>query len=201
MIAAEGHARNDHLRFAGGHDLPGRHPVADDLVVDLDIEITLVHADAGATRAARLHRRPKALHDVRLARAGGVLQRHHETARGRLVVAVVNPAPRVDVHDTIRSHDHVSRMSELVGKDGRAESVDELQPAVIARAGLLLFGELLLSDGRRGGKGRQHHQGGKECSLRPSGHTHEASPRTTWGPKSLTTPSRAARRARRVTAR
>ncbi len=131
MIATERQARNDDLGCALGHDRTGRHRVADDTIVYLCVQKALVEPDARSTRTARLHRLPEALDGVRLAVTVLVLKRHQESTGGRLIVAVVNAAPRIDIQGAVRGDHHMPCMTYLVCKDRCAKSRRQLQAAVM----------------------------------------------------------------------
>ena len=101
--------------------------VANDLVVDLGVEPILVEPDARAAVGALRDGRAKADVHVGLACAFRVLERDQESARRRRVVAVIDAAPGVDVNGAVGRHGELTCVTNLVGKDRRAESVRQTQ--------------------------------------------------------------------------
>src|SRR6202020_2052822 len=95
MIAAQWQATDDDLRRLARHDRAFLERILEDLVIELGIQPALVNADAGSSGAAALHGCPEALIHIGFAAAGGVLQRHQESARMRRVVSKVTSRPGV----------------------------------------------------------------------------------------------------------
>ena len=62
-------------------------------------------------------------------------QRDEKATRVRCVVAVIASGPGVDVDDAIRRDDEVASMTDTVGKDRRAKSSRQSEPAVIRGTG------------------------------------------------------------------
>ena len=119
------------LRIVSGLPVGAASPsfssVAHDLVVDLGIEPILVEPDAGAAVSALGEGRAEAHIHIGVARAFGVLERDQKPAVMRRVVAVIDAAPSVDIDGAVGRHRELARVTDLVGKDGRAESARQAQ--------------------------------------------------------------------------
>src|SRR4029077_1532367 len=122
MVSVERQARDDDLRLAPRHDRSRRERKALDAIGLFRVERVLEQSDAGAALAALCQRRAEALNHVGLAAARGVLQRHEKAARGWDLVAVVAPAPGVDVDDTSARHDQMPGMAQVIRKHRGAEA-------------------------------------------------------------------------------
>ncbi len=135
MVAAERHARKDHLGLAGGNPAARAERVADDLVVGLGVDEALVDGDAGAARVALSRRLAEAGDLVRLAVAVGVLQRDQEAARRGRLAHVIGAAPGVDVEGAAGGEGHVAHVAEIVGEHRGAEAGGQDDAAAVAGAG------------------------------------------------------------------
>jgi hypothetical protein len=122
MVATERQPRNDGLRRIGRHRAGFRQPEADDAVIHLGIERAVIECDAGSSGRALRRSFAEAADDIGLAVAIGVFQGDQEPARRRLVVTVIEAAPRVDINDAIAGRRHVPGVTQVLGKDGGAES-------------------------------------------------------------------------------
>ncbi len=190
MIAAQRHARENHVSRSTRHQRTGRDRVAHDLVVDLRVHGAFVERNSGAARAAGLNRLAEALIHRGLAGFSRILQGDDKTAIRRLVVTVVHAAPRIDVENSVRSHDHVPRMTQLVGENRRTKTRSQLQSAVIVRAGIRLgrCRRRILSHRHRPDcrKSAEQREARQEGSLLRAGAGHEFLPRSMRGRKGST---------------
>ncbi len=165
MVAGERQAGHDRLRLSRGRNPVFGQLVADDLVVHLGVERAVEDGDAGAARAALLYRVAEARNHFCLAVAVAVLQGDEEASgRGR-VVAVIAAAPCIDVDHAVRRHDHMTRMSDIVGEHAGAEALRQHDPACIAFAPGWLSTRIL---GKRD-MGREGQHGEGECRQGQSG--------------------------------
>ena len=123
MVAGDRHAAQDRLGFASWSKLTGFQRVANDFVVDLDIEPIAIERDARAAVYALSKTRSEAFIHISVTRAFPVLEGNHESAGWGGITAVHDTAPAVNVDRTIWCHHKLARMPQFVGKDGRAESV------------------------------------------------------------------------------
>ena len=112
----------DHFRRSGGQQLAGRQLVADDRVGRRVVDVAVAQRDAGHAAVAEV------LALVELAVAVGVTQREH-TAAGA-------SASRLRRHEEIavRRDSEMARASKIVRDDGRAETLRQLETAVIGIA-------------------------------------------------------------------
>src|SRR4030095_14329963 len=74
---------------------------------------------------------------VGMAGALRVLEHNQESAIMRLVISIIDSAPGVDVHSTVGRNRELSRMTNLVGKNTRAESLRQTQPSIGLRPAML----------------------------------------------------------------
>jgi hypothetical protein len=66
--------------------------------------------------------------------AGRVAKGDQEAAARWWRVAIVSPAPRIDVDDPVRRDGHVACMPDAVGKDGGAKAGGKGDAAIVGRA-------------------------------------------------------------------
>ena len=140
VIAGDRHAAQNRLGLARRRNLAVLQFVANDLVVDLGVEPILVEPDAGAAVRALREGRTEADIDVSLARAFRIFESDQEAALVRRVVAVIDAAPGVDIDGAVGRHRKLAGVTDLVGKDCRAESTRKAQSG-IALGAFLLFAE------------------------------------------------------------
>src|SRR5262249_9176452 len=107
--------------------------IAKDPVVNLSIEPMLIEGDACTAVAAFFKSLPKA--DVHVCFAGtfGVLQRYQKSARVRLIVAVVTTSPGTDENRPLGSTGDLASLSNVVGKNRRAEALWQCDTASATR--------------------------------------------------------------------
>ena len=137
VIAGDRYAAHNRLGFTRWRHLAVLQFVANDLVVDLRVEPILVEPDTGAAMRAIGEGRTEADVDVSLARAFRILERDQKTALVRGVVVVIDAAPGVDIDSAVRRHRKLAGVTDLVGKDCRAESAGKAQSGIALRAFLL----------------------------------------------------------------
>ena len=128
VIAGDRHAAHNRLGLARRRRLAVLQFVANDLVVDLRVEPILVEPDTSAAVRALGEGRTEADIDVSLARAFRVLESDQKAALVRRVVAVIDATPGVDIDGAVGRHRKLAGVTDLVGKDGRAESAGRLSP-------------------------------------------------------------------------
>jgi len=156
VITRQGHPRYDHFRLARGRDGVRVQGVFHDAIVDFRIDRAVVQLDAGTSRRAFLHSITKALDDVCLTRAFRVLQGNQEAPRWGLIILVVPPTPRIDVHNTIRCNNEVARMPDVVSEHGRAETGRQDNSTVVALTRATRQCDRGLRVGCYRAKGRKH---------------------------------------------
>src|SRR6476659_4326763 len=81
MIAGQWHAGQDGRRRARRRSFAALYLIADDAVIDLGVEGTVVQRDPGATMTAARHRFSESLNDVGMSVALRILEGNQETAR------------------------------------------------------------------------------------------------------------------------
>ena len=127
-----------------------------------------MNADSGATIVAVGMGRPEARLLVRPAVGIVVLQRDEKAARMHLLVLVVGAAPCVDIERSVRPHDHLAGVADIVGEDGGAEALRQGEAAVVAGA-LAGFGDLRrvgwLRALRAGGRGKDGREGSRHNKM------------------------------------
>ena len=103
--------------------------------VHFEIEPVLVKGDARAAIGPLRGGGAEAGDHIGFAVALFVLQGDEEAAGRRRVIAVIAPAPGVDVDDAVRRDDEMARMADLVGENRRAEAGRQREAGVVADAG------------------------------------------------------------------
>ncbi len=134
MVAGERQAGNDRLRRPLRHRGARRQGVADDAVILLGVDRALEELDPGAAGRTLRDAVAETLDVVGMAGAVRIAQRDEEPAAGRRIVAVIAPAPGIDVDGPVRCHDEVAGMADIVGEDGGAEAGRERDAAIIPGA-------------------------------------------------------------------
>ena len=133
MIAGNRHAAQDGLGLARGRHLALLQLVANDLVVDLGVKPILVEPDARAAMRAFREGRAKSFVHIGIARCLGVLERDEKATLMWRVVVVIDATPGVDIDGAVGRHRKLPCVPDLVGKDGRAETVRQAQSRIALR--------------------------------------------------------------------
>jgi hypothetical protein len=136
VIAGKRQSGDDHLGQGARCDCPRLQGVTNDAIVRLRIKCAFIKCDPGAAGIAAFPARTETDNHVGASIAGGVLQSEKEAAGGRRVVAVIGPAPGVDVDHPIRRHHHLPRVADIVGEHRCAKAWRQRDPTVVACAGL-----------------------------------------------------------------
>src|ERR1700731_1112495 len=122
VIAGEGQPRNNDLGRRGWGKCSSRWRVAHDAIVHFRVERAVVENDACATVAAVHGSVTEARDDVGAPFPLGVLKGEQKPACRRLVVAVIEAAPGVDINNAIRGKDELRGMANSVREDGCAKA-------------------------------------------------------------------------------
>src|ERR1700752_2226535 len=93
-----------------------RQCVAHDAIVRFSVKRPIVERDPGSPGIAALDAGPEAGDHISAALTPGVLQSHQESAWRWRVVAIIAPAPGIDVQYPIWAKRHLSGLANWVGK-------------------------------------------------------------------------------------
>ena len=135
VIAGQRQPRDDDLRLRFRDDRTVGDRVTKDFVVLLGIDRALVERDTAAASRSLRHPVAEALDDIGLAIVLRVLERQHEAAGRRRVIAKIATAPGVDVKHAVRSEGHMPDVTDIVGEDRRAKTRRERDTRIRAGAG------------------------------------------------------------------
>src|SRR6476646_7007418 len=138
VVAIKRHAAKDRLGLGGGCRLALLQGVANDAIVDLGIKPILVQHYAVTAVGTLRNGLTKSVVHSGVACAFRVLQRDQKSAGGRPVVAVIHTAPGIDVDGALRRDSKLTRVTNLVRKDRRAESVGQTK-FLVGISGAILF--------------------------------------------------------------
>jgi hypothetical protein len=136
VVAGDGQSRDDHIGRCAWRDRPFRQRIANDAVIHLRVERTLVERNPGAAGTALLAGLAEANVDVGPAIAFRILERHQKSTRRRRVVAIVYAAPRIDVDHSVRGGSHLAGMADVVCENGCAEPGCQGDSAIVTRTSL-----------------------------------------------------------------
>src|SRR3984957_8823455 len=136
-----------------------RQRVAHDAIVCFRVERPIVERDPGSPGIAALGAGSKSGDHISAALTLGVLQSHQESARRWRVVAIIAPAPGGHVQYPIWAERHLSRVADVVGEYGCAETGWQRDAAIVTRTGQDRCGRVvaLLRKQRRWSKQQHSH--------------------------------------------
>jgi hypothetical protein len=134
MRAAERKARDNRLGLFSRNDLAIPQRVVDNAIVDLRVKRALIKRDSSSAVPAFGKGLAEAAHHIFFSATLSILQRDQEPARRRLVVLVIDSAPRVRVNRAAGCDGELLGEPDAVSEDRGAEALWQRDPAIVGRA-------------------------------------------------------------------